>query len=75
MSKPKKRQTRNQQSGLFEPPWPCYRANQKWVQRTMTPGERHEAMFLAELLTTTGLPAGYLDGPLKSDLGPLFDGQ
>ena len=66
---------RDKTTGELEQPWAGYRANQEWVRRTMTPEERHEAMFLAELLTTTGLPAGYLDGPLKSDLGPLFDGQ
>ena len=72
----RKRTTRrNRQTGELERPWAGYRANQEWVQRTMTPGERHEVMFLAELLTTTGLPDGYLDGPIKSDLGPLFDGQ
>lgn len=65
---------RNKSTGELERPWAGYRANQEWLRRTMTPEERHEAMFLAELLTTTGLPDDYLAGPIKSELGPLFDG-
>lgn len=71
----KRHAKRNKTTGELEQPWAGYRANQEWIRRTMTPEERHEAMFLAELLITTGLPAGYLEGPMKSDLGPLFDGQ
>lgn len=64
---------RNQRTGELEPPWSGYRKQQELMAQRMSAAEIAEARRMAQLLTTTGLPADWLAGPQKSDLGPLFD--
>ena len=53
--------------------WAGYRAQQELMERTMTTDEIAKAQLRALLLTTIGLPASWTQGPMKSELGPLFD--
>jgi hypothetical protein len=64
---------RSQGTGELEPMWAGYRRQQELMSQTMTHEEIAAAQRRALLLTTIGLPASWTQGPLKSDLGPLFD--
>jgi hypothetical protein len=66
-------QRRDKGTGELEPMWAGYRRQQELIAQTMTPEEIAKAQRRALLLTTIGLPASWTQGPLKSDLGPLFD--
>jgi hypothetical protein len=66
-------QRRDKSTGEMEPMWAGYRRQQELIAQTMTPEEIAKAQRRASLLTTIGLPASWTQGPLKSDLGPLFD--
>jgi hypothetical protein len=68
-------QRRDKGTGELEPMWAGYRRQQELIAQTMTPEEIAKAQRRALLLTTIGLPASWTQGPLKSDLGPLFDEQ
>ena len=72
-----KRRTRrrDQQTGELEPMWAGYRRQQELMAQTMTAEEIAKAQRRALLLTTIGLPASWTEGPMKSELGPLFDEQ
>jgi len=64
---------RDKRTGELEPMWSGYRKQQELMAQTMTPEEIAKAQRRALLLTTIGLPASWMQGPLKSELGPLFD--
>jgi len=70
--KPRQR-ARRSSTGELEPMWAGYRRQQELMAQTMTTEEIAKAQRRALLLTTIGLPASWTQGPLKSDLGPLFD--
>ena len=72
--KPRQR-ARRSSTGELEPMWAGYRRQQELMAQTMTPEEIEKAQRRALLLTTIGLPASWTEGPLKSELGPLFDEQ
>jgi len=71
----KRAHKRDQQTGELEPMWAGYRRQQELMAQTMTPEEIAQAQRRALLLTTIGLAASWTHGPLKSELGPLFDEQ
>jgi len=69
----KRQRRRSKKTGELQPMWAGYRAQQELMERTMTPDEIAKAQLRALLLTTIGLPASWTQGPMKSELGPLFD--
>ena len=63
MAKPRKPRTiRDKATGELELPWSGYRRQLALQAATMTPDQVEESRRLAQLLVTTGLPEGWLEG-------------
>jgi len=63
MPKPRKPRTiRDKETGELELPWSGYRRQLALQEASMTPEQIEESRRLAQLLVTTGLPEGWLEG-------------
>ena len=63
MAKPRKPRTiRDKATGELELPWSGYRRQLALQAARMTPDQIEESRRLAQLLVTTGLPEGWLEG-------------
>lgn len=63
MPKPRKpRSVRDKETGELELPWSGYRRQLAMQAASMTPEQIEESRRLAQLLVTTGLPEGWLEG-------------